>query len=296
MIRKLLVHPLQAAIIMALIGVTRLLPVTWASALGGWMFRCVGPFLPADRVARQNLERALPELSGAERDAIRRGVWDSLGRGAGEWLHVLSLYRGPGDDRHVELIGAEHFAAALQSGRPIIVVSGHIANWELGCVIAARNGLRLANVYRSASNPWLDRWFRRYRSFYSGELIPKGRQGAKAVLKVLAGGGAVGMLIDQKLNEGWPIPFFGRDAMTATAPAELALRMNCVVLPLRLERLGGVQFRMTVLPPMELPDGPDRKANARELLTRMNAMLEDWVRADPKQWFWVHRRWPKDEA
>ena len=99
------------------------------------------------------------------------------------------------------------------------------------------------------------------------------------------------MLTDQKMNDGIPVPFFGRPAMTAPALAVLALRFDCVVLPARVERLGGAHFRLTVFPALPLPRSGDSHADAATLMARVNAILETWIRERPEQWFWVHRRW-----
>ncbi len=100
------------------------------------------------------------------------------------------------------------------------------------------------------------------------------------------------MLVDQKLNDGIAVPFFGRDAMTAPALAQLALRFRCPVVPARVERLGGARFRLTIYPPMGLPDSGDHDADVSETMRRVNAHFEDWIRARPEQWLWLHRRWP----
>ncbi len=100
------------------------------------------------------------------------------------------------------------------------------------------------------------------------------------------------MLIDQKMNDGIPIPFFGHDAMTAPAVAQLALKFRCPVLPTRAERLGGARFRLTVLQPIKLPDTGNREADIRTLMTQINNMLESWIIERPEQWLWLHRRWP----
>jgi KDO2-lipid IV(A) lauroyltransferase len=95
-----------------------------------------------------------------------------------------------------------------------------------------------------------------------------------------------------KMNDGIAIPFFGRDAMTAPAIAQLALRFNCPIVPFRAERLGGAHFRLTVYPPLELPRTGNREADIRALMVQINTLLEQWVRARPEQWLWLHRRWP----
>lgn len=285
-------YALQSAVFRALLAALRLLPIETASAVGGWFFRLVGPLLSADKVARTNLARAMPELGQRDVDRIVREVWDNLGRGAAEYAHLHRIDTREGD--RVELLGEEHLIAARDSKAPFIIFSAHMANWEMASLVAAQRGCKLANIYRPASNPGMDRLIQKVRAGFTAELLPKGRAGARGVLKVMNEGRPLGLLIDQKFNEGAPIPFFGRPAMTATAPAELALRYRCRVLPVRLERLPRARFRVTINPPMELPDSGDRDADVTSLLTAMNAKVEDWVRARPGQWFWVHRRWPKD--
>lgn len=284
-------YALQTALFRSLLLLLGLASIETASAVGGWVFRKVGPFLSADRVARRNLRRALPDLSDAEIDRIVWEVWDNLGRGAAEYAHLRAL--DTLDDDRVEVIGEEHLAAARESGAPFIMFSAHIANWEIASLAAAQRGCRLTNIYRPASNPGMDRLMRAVRGAFTEELLPKGREGAKGAIRAMREGRPLGLLIDQKFNEGLAVPFFGRPAMTATAPAELALRFRCRVLPVRLERLPRARFRVTVEPPLALPDTGDRRRDVEILLTAMNARVEEWVRARPGQWFWVHRRWPK---
>jgi KDO2-lipid IV(A) lauroyltransferase len=100
------------------------------------------------------------------------------------------------------------------------------------------------------------------------------------------------MLADQKMNDGIPVPFFGRMAMTSSALAALALRFDCDVLPARVERLGGAAFRLTVFPALPLPRSGDHHADVAALMARVNRILEQWIRDRPEQWFWLHRRWP----
>ena len=291
--RSWLLHPLQGAFIYVMFYTCRAIPLTWASALGSLLFRTFGPLLRADKVARMNLKRCYPEKTEAEINAIVRGVWDNLGRGAGEWGQV-DLIPTTGPRSRVEVVGEEHLLNAIESDGPFIVFSAHMANWEIGSLVPAHRGAPLVNIYRFASIPIMDYLFRKIRLRFCRELIAKGRDNPRRIFEALKSGRPLGLLVDQKLNEGMAIPFFGRDAMTPTAPADLALRFKCPLIPAKIERLPNVHFRITAYPPMELPDTGDRKEDIRLLLTQMNAMIEEWVRERPEQWFWVHRRWPKE--
>ena len=157
-------------------------------------------------------------------------------------------------------------------------------------VAAVQYGISVAQIYRAANNPSVDRMIIRFRG--DGELIPKGAVAARRAIAVLRRGMHLTMLADQKMNDGIPVPFFGRTAMTSSALASLALRFDCDVLPVRVERLGGARFRLTVFPPLPLPRSGDRHADVAALMARVNQILEEWIRDRPEEWFWLHRRWP----
>ena len=271
-------------------GAFGLLPLDWASAIGGALARTIGPRLAISKRARLNIRRALPELADHEIAKTIAQMWDNLGRVAAEYPHLRQIrVFEPGG--RVETHGFEHMDRAVAAGRRMIIFSGHIANWEIGMLAAVQYGAEVAQIYRAANNPLIDRMITRFRSI-GGELIPKGTVAARRAIAVLRRGAHVTMLADQKMNDGIPVPFFGRPAMTASALAALALRFDCDVLPARVERLGGARFRLTVFPPLPLPRSGDRHADVATLMTRVNQTLEGWIRDRPQEWFWVHRRWP----
>jgi len=265
----------------------RALPLDAASALGGWLGRTIGPRLGVTRIARRNLARAFPEKSEAERDAIVHAMWDNLGRVAGEFPHLPQIAA-----ERIETIGAEEIDRMRDDGKPGIFISGHLGNWELAGAVALQRGVPLHLIYRAANNPWIETLYRKGRRGAAGDQIPKGPEGARKALKVLKSGGHLGMLVDQKMNDGVPIPFFGRDAMTAPAMAQFATRFSCPLVPARVERLKGAHFRVTVLPPLDFPHTGDSHDDNRQLLERINLLIEEWVRDTPEQWLWLHRRWP----
>jgi Kdo2-lipid IVA lauroyltransferase/acyltransferase len=271
-------------------GAFGLLPLDWASAIGGALARAIGPRLGISKRARLNIRRALPELADHEIAKTIAQMWENLGRVAAEYPHLRQIrVFEPGG--RVETHGFEHMDRAVAAGRRMIIFSGHIANWEIGMLTAVQYGAEVAQIYRAANNPLIDRMITRFRGI-GGELIPKGTVAARRTIAVLRRGAHVTMLADQKMNDGIPVPFFGRPAMTASALAALALRFDCDVLPARVERLGGARFRLTVFPPLPLPRSGDRHADVAALMARVNQTLEEWIRDRPEQWFWLHRRWP----
>ena len=283
-------HRLEASGAALLFGAFAVLPLDCASALGGAMGRLIGPFLGISKHARRNIKRAFPGLSEAEAASVIAGMWDNLGRVAAEYPHLRKIrVFEPGG--RVETHGLEHMDRAVAAGRRMIIFSGHIANWEIGMLAAVQYGISVAQIYRAANNPLVDRMITRFRGD-AGKLIPKGAVAARRAIATLRNGAHLTMLADQKMNDGIPVPFFGRPAMTASALAALALRFDCDVLPARVERLKGAHFRLTVFPPLPLPRTGDSHADVAALMTQVNALLETWIRDGPEQWFWVHRRWP----
>src|SRR6516164_1550991 len=148
-----------AALFFAVFG---LLPLDWASAFGGALARHIGPFLGISKRARHNLRRAFPEVSESEIARIVAGMWDNLGRVAAEYPHLQRIrVFEPGG--RVETRGFEHMDRAVAIGRRMIIFSGHIANWEIGMLAAVQYGISVAQIYRAANNPFVDRMITRRR-------------------------------------------------------------------------------------------------------------------------------------
>ena len=281
---------LEAGLAFAGIGLLSVLPVDWASALAGGLARAIGPRLRVSNVARRNLGRAFPEKSAAEIETIVGEVWENLGRVAGEFPHLDWLMRN-----RVEVVGAENLILLRDDGQPGLFVAAHLGNWEMAATTAVMQGIAITLIYREANNPWVEKLYRRYRaSTAPGGQIAKGSEGAREIMQVLKGGGHIGMLVDQKMNDGIAVPFLGREAMTAPAVGRFAVRYKCPVVMARVERLGGAHFRITLTPPMDYTLTGDTHADTLALMTSINDQLGQWVRERPGQWLWLHKRWPEN--
>ena len=278
-------------------GLFKLIGIDAASALGGFIGRNVFyRITPIANRARDNLKAAFPDMGEAEREAIVREMFDNLGRTVAEYPHLDKL-RHDGPAPRLEVAGKELSDAAMASGKGVMFISGHFSNWEAMPVMATELGYESGIVYRPPNNPFVDRYISRMRAKAGPKLqISKGAQGTRKIFTLLRRGMAVLMLVDQKTEQGVAAPFFGRDAMTTPAPAALALKLGSVLLPASNERLGGARFRMTVHPPIEFTPSGDHDADVLALTARINAAVEECVRARPSQWLWIHRRWttPRD--
>jgi Kdo2-lipid IVA lauroyltransferase/acyltransferase len=269
----------------------RLLPLDRASALCGAIACAVGPRLGVSKLARVNLRRALPRLSVEEIERIIAGMWGNLGRVVAEYPHLGEFDVYGGMDR-VEVAGFPQILARHAPDKRYIFFSGHYGNWEIATLAVTQAGLEAIEIYRAANNPYVNDLINEARNVVRSDLVPKGKVAARRAIGGLAEGKHVCMLVDQKMNDGIAVPFFGRLAMTAPALARLALRFDCIVVPVQVDRRDGARFRITAEEPIPLPRSGDVQADTLALMTAVNATLERWIRARPEQWLWLHRRWP----
>jgi Kdo2-lipid IVA lauroyltransferase/acyltransferase len=289
---KLLRYGAESALFFPFMGFFRLIGIDAASAVGGFIGRHIFYRLgPAD-TARKNLRAAYPDKTPAEIEEIVRELCDNLGRVVGEYSHLDKFNIGPAGSR-IEVVGREFADAAIASGKGVMFISGHFANWETMPITSSLLGYNGGIVYRPPNNPFVDRWISRQRAKLGPkEQISKGAQGTRRIFTLLRKGHSILMLVDQKTGEGVPAPFFGRDAMTTPAPASLALKLGSLLLPASAERLEGAHFRVRIHPPIEFAASGDQERDVLALTAKMNETIEGIVRTRPSQWLWIHRRWP----
>ena len=280
---------LEAIPFFLMMGIFRVIGLEAASAFGGFLGRTLGPLSPADGLARRNIVRAMPDLAPDRVSTIIRGMWDNLGRTFAEYPHLRRFIAFP--NRRVEVIGLEN-AHAAATGGGVILVSGHFANWEVLALSVYRVGLEGTSLYRPTNNRIVNAWimWQRHRCGYPKQISKNG-DGARDMLRILKANKYVALLVDQKHREGLAIPFFGRDAMTATGPAILSLRTGASIVAVTIERVKGTRFRIAFLPKMDLAKTGDKAADTRAILTAINAWMEEAVRANPSMWLWAHDRW-----
>lgn len=290
----------ESLLVKTVVGLLSALPIEVASRLGGAVAACFGPLLPVSRkVGDANLRMAMPELSKAERRHVIHQVWKNLGQTIAELADIKAMKERPVGSRlpGYSLQGwEEHALPFLEPGKPAIFFTGHLANWEVMPIIAASRGLDFGFMYRAASNPLVDEVLKNLRrSGYEGKvkMFPKGASGAKAAYAHLSRGGVLGLLVDQKLDTGLPVPFFGKTAMTMDALASFALRFRCPVLPIHAKRLGPGRLMAVCDKPLRLPQTGDKQADILALTSDMNQTLERWIKEQPGDWLWLHRRWPR---
>lgn len=263
-----------------------------ASRFLGWLIKAVAPLFSQNKTVKRNLALAFPDLSEEARERLAAESWQSVGRTAGELPHLPRI--PPYGGERVEVEGAEHLDAVEASDKGAVFVSGHFANWEVMAAVICNRPVDCLVTYRALNNPHIDRKLNKVRHDYGiGVLTPKG-VGTREVMRALSKGRSVALLNDQKFNQGLPIPFFGHDAMTAPGPSRLALKYNVPIVFVTTRRTGPARFKVKVHAPFMPEKTGDQDADVRACVERITGYIEDEVRGNPAQWFWQHRRWPKE--
>lgn len=288
-VRQDLIWRLEGVGFAGFVGFMRLLGVERASGLGGWLLRTLGPKTGTQKTVMRNLRIAFPDMDPAERERLALDQWEQTGRAFAETAVMDRLVA----EGRIEVVGLERLHAIRDSGRPVVFAGGHFANIETLAATIVGAGVPCQITYRAANNPYVDAQIIEARARYGVKLFaPKGGDGARELLAGMARGESVALMNDQKFSEGPEAIFFGQPVNAAPGPSRLALRFGTVLQPMSTERLPGVRFRVTVYEPIVLEKTGDRSADIARGVQAITSFIEDRVRENPVDWFWVHKRWP----
>lgn len=289
-------HVMVAWLAQLFIGMVRLLPRERAFATAEWLARKIAPLFGRHRVAVNNLKQAYPEKSAAEVEKIASDMWGHMARLAVEYIYLDRLMHRPHGELlppNLDLLGAEHFFRIIeQEGKPHIIFTAHIGNFELLPVVASMYGLKTTVMFRPPNNPYLADYVSRMRNATMEDLVPTRAGAALTLARVLEAGGNVGVLVDQKLiHGGVRTTFFGRPCDTSPLVPKLAREFDCPVYPARCVRLPNGHFELLIEPALTLPRDAKGEVDVTASTQMLNDVVERWVREHPEQWTWFHRRW-----
>jgi KDO2-lipid IV(A) lauroyltransferase len=296
-------HCVEYTIFLAVIGVVRRLPVRAAAAVSAglaWTLLHVLPRrLSRFDVASANLRIAFGEdISEARIEQIIRGMWTHLFRMITEMVQLPGRFRLETCAEILQFEKRNECVQALLSDRPVLLLGGHFGNWEISLHTFGEFGFPMGVVARDLDNPWLQRWFLRYRQSSGHRVLSKSGAGPELAER-LSAGGMVSLLCDQDAGRsGVFVDFFGRPASTFKSIALLALQFNALIIVggawrLPADAQKGARWVRFCLTTEDIIDPQDfQSANAVEQITqRYTAALEALIRRAPEQYFWVHRRW-----
>jgi KDO2-lipid IV(A) lauroyltransferase len=293
MARVTLRHRLEAWALRFAVGAVGLLPRSMARAVGagiGWLlWRTLGRLR---RVGAENLRRSFPEKSEGEREAILRGVYRSLGWQIGEFCKMRG-YTAEQASRFIRYDGLEHYLAAREKGRGVLVLTGHLGAWELSSYYHSLVGYPMSLVIRRLDNPLVDKFVNDLRCLHGNRVIHKD-DFARGLLTAMHHGETVGILMDTNMTppQGVFVPFFGVEACTATALARIAMKSGAAVVPgFLLWEASERRYVLRFGEELALVKTGDAAADVVANTALFTATIEQYVRRYPEQWLWLHRRW-----
>jgi KDO2-lipid IV(A) lauroyltransferase len=274
-------------------GAVGILPRDAARAVGAGIGAAAWTLLGRlRRVGLHNLELAFPEKTEAERKAILRGVYRSLGWQIGEFCKMRG-YTAEQASKFIRYDGLEHYLAAREKGCGVLVLTGHLGAWELSSFYHSLMGYPMSLVIRRLDNPLVDAFVNRIRCLHGNRVIHKD-DFARGLLTSMQRGETVGILMDTNMTppQGVFVPYFGMEACTASGMARVALHSGAAVLPgFLLWEAAEQRYVLRFGEELELIRTGD---GARDIVANtalFTATIEAYVRRYPEQWLWVHRRW-----
>jgi len=269
----------------------RLLPIDTASRFGERVGRWIGPKLKQKTaIYRANLAIAFPDLSDPELDELVTRAWGRSGRVMAEYPHLAKILA---EDDRLQIDIREPIETYENPARPCVIVTAHQSNWEVVCSAMAKLHIPNASLYSPPTNPLLDRMLLESRSALNCELLPR-ENSARLLMRALKQGKTAAMVMDRRVDEGKAIPFFGREKLSTIMPAKLALKFNCDLVPVQVERMQDAHFKVTFHPPVRPRDlSADDNEQAIDMIEQVHAQFENWIRQQPEDWFCSKRLWPK---
>ncbi len=251
--------------------------------------RNIGPFLKVHMIAKKNMQLALKENYN---DQLLVDLWDHYGKYIAEFVYQNHLPKAF-YDKNIEIQGLENIESLNKQNQPFFMSLAHIGNWDMAIKKASLLSKKIAIVYRKANNPYINELILSKRNIDNILLIPKGHEGARLLVKAIKEKYSIMMLIDQKMNEGIEVPFFGRPAMSANAIAKFALRYNYPIIPLRTSRSNDGKCIIKLYPQVDYQKSNDETKDEYNIMLKLNQIIESWIKELPAQWFWFHNRWGK---
>ena len=263
--------------------------------ISSYLFGTIGPLTKFNTRAKNNLRYIWPKISNEKIDIICKHMWKNLGKNFGEFTFLHNY--NPLNCTHTSIEGFDYAKSIIEKNKKrkkgVIFFSAHYGNWELGPYVLNKLDLDLMGIYRKSNNTCINKIIQKYRN-KNTNYVPKGDLGAKKSYLWLRRGNSLALLMDQKLNEGASVNFLGKPANTATAIAELAIRMKLDIIPIKLERIKNNGHSITFLKKIPSPKKEfSHEQKVRFILLKINDHISDWISNDPTQWLWIHRRWKK---
>tara|TARA_Y200000002_G_scaffold356434_1_gene338189 strand:+ start:5171 stop:6028 length:858 start_codon:yes stop_codon:yes gene_type:complete len=275
----------EAVIIYSLFLIAKIIGLSLSRKVFAFIFQKVGPLIRSNTSINKNLLKYSDNLTLQERTKIISNMWSNYGMTFVEYI-FLTIFKKK--KSHIQIEGEEILEEIFNSGKPVIFISGHFANFELMSMEIARKKINLATIYRPLNNFFLNPLMEYLRRKYvCKNQIKKGLGGVKDTIEYINNKYSIALMVDQRVSEGERVKFFNTKALTTTLPGQLALKYNLSLVPIFIERKNDNSFKMKVYNPIKNTNFK----NKFEITEKLNQIIENMIIENPNQWIWTHDRW-----
>ena len=268
-------------------GLFKILGVKHSSMLGGKIFEIIGPLFRSKKIIHSNIKRALPDINNDNLIKITKQMWNNYGRVFAEYIFIKDFREGKlGSSILIE--GQEIIDDIVKNKKQVIFISGHVANFELMAMHLEKSGINLSTIYRPLNNIFLNSKMEDIRKNYiCKNQIKKGLGGIKNLIGLINKNFSTALMIDQRVSEGIFSDLFNEKALTTTIPAQLVKKFNMPIVPVHIERIEEIKFKITISNEINF----DKSTSVQEITDKLNILLEKMILKRPEQWIWSHNRW-----
>ena len=258
-----------------------------SSKLSGKIFESIGPLFRPKQIIHSNIKRGIPNISTENLENITKLMWNNYGRLFAEYMFIKDFRYGKLAEK-IQIEGQEILDEIRESKKQVIFVSGHFSNFELMAMYLEKNGIKLSTIYRPLNNIFLNGIMEGIRKrFICKYQIKKGIGGLKKLITLKKNNFSTALMIDQRVSEGVLCNLFNQKALTTTIPAQLTKKFSIPVVPVYIERIKDLNFKILIHDPINFSKGD----SVEDITIKLNQILERMILKKPEQWIWSHNRW-----
>tara|TARA_B100001063_G_scaffold240877_1_gene266781 strand:- start:688 stop:1548 length:861 start_codon:yes stop_codon:yes gene_type:complete len=284
---KLIKYFFQFIIIFFLFIIFKILGLKNSSNFASLLSKKIGPFFRSKELISKNILKAFPNISKDDLNHLATNMWGNYGRILAEYV-FLKNFRKTIPTINLKVVGQEILDEIRKNKKPVIFISGHFNNFELMAMHIEKSGINLATIYRPLNNPFLNVLMENIRKKYiCKNQIKKGFTGSRQLLSFFKNSYSIALMIDQRVSQGIKSKFFNNEAYTTTIPAQLVKKFNCKIVPIYIERIGDVNFTLTINNSIEYSN----EHSIKDITLDLNQRIEKMILNRPEQWIWSHNRW-----
>ena len=284
---KIIKYFFQFVLIIIFFSLFKILGLRLSSNIGGKIFERFGPFFRSKILIQSNIKKAFPEIDSKNLNIITKLMWNNYGRVFAEYVFIKN-YRENKFNSKILLEGQNLLEEIIKENKQVIFISGHLSNFELMAMHIEKAGIKLAAIYRPLNNIFLNKIMERIRKKYICKFqIKKGIGGMKKLIKLKKNNFSTALMIDQRVSQGIKSKFFNHDALTTTIPAQLVKKFNIPIVPIFIERINDINFKIIIKDPINF----DKNSSTEDITQKLNNVLEKMIIHKPEQWIWTHNRW-----